>query len=98
MIFEILQQELKQAMKAKDVSTLNYIRSIKALTSEYQVANFLDRAISVPDDVMIKIILAHKKSLEKAIVLLQRGKGENLINEYAKEIEYHLRIKPARLL
>jgi hypothetical protein len=88
LIFEILQQELKQAIRAKDAVILNYIRSIKALTSEYQVANFLDRTIPASDDIMIKIISAHKKSLEKAIVLLQRGNGESLIDEYKKEIEY----------
>ena len=89
-IFEQLNKKLREAMFAKDADSKNYIRSIKTRLTEYEVANGLARDIVPSDNVMVELISAYKKSLEKAIKQLEKG-GEaslHLVTEYKSEIEF----------
>lgn len=89
-IYKELNNELKQAMKSKDENTKKYIRILKSRVSEYLVANNIDRNVDPSDEVVSKVILSYKKSLEKAIMQFYKG-GEKscaLINEYNDEIEF----------
>lgn len=87
-IYERLNDELKVAMKEKNEKIKSYIRAIKAKVSEFCVAKKTDRSKNPSDNIMIRVITAYKKSLEKGIVQLEKGgeQGEDLISEYKAEI------------
>jgi uncharacterized protein YqeY len=89
-LYEKLNGELKKAMLAKDRETSNIVRGIKAKLQEFEVASGADRSIMPPDAVVLKVIMAHKKSLEKAIVQLKKvgDRSANLIKEYKTEIAF----------
>ncbi|MFA5048229.1 MAG: GatB/YqeY domain-containing protein [Patescibacteria group bacterium] len=88
-IHQKLNDELKEAMKTSNESVKNYTRGLKAKVSEYCVANKIDRTKLADDNVLIIVITAHKKSLEKAIELFgDDEKAKNLIEEYKNEIQF----------
>jgi len=89
-IYEMLNKELKEAMKSKNELARSYIRSIKSKLTEYLVANNLDRSVVPEDYILVTVISLHKKSLEKGIQQLEKGgeKSVNLINEYKNEIQF----------
>lgn len=90
-----LNDELKEAMRNNDTNIKNYTRNIKSKLAEYCVANMIDRSILVEDNVLITVITTYKKSLEKAIELFGMNKtGDNLIEEYKKEIVFLDRFLP----
>jgi uncharacterized protein YqeY len=88
-IYERLNKELKLAILNKDKDK-DYIRLIKSKIDEYLVANRLDRSKVPNDEIIINVIAAYKKSLEKGIVQLQKGgeKSVSLISEYNNEIKF----------
>lgn len=95
-IYEELNTKLKEAMLAKDSVAKNYIRSIKSKLTEHEVAEGLDRDATPNDELMMTIISAHKKSLEKAIKQLEKG-GESslhLVTEYQGEIDFCSKFLP----
>lgn len=88
-IYEQLNNRLKDAMRAKDAETKNYIRSIKSKLTEYEVANRLNRDEMPNDKLMMEIISAHKKSLEKAVEQLEQSERSlSLVTEYNGEIRF----------
>lgn len=90
MIYDELTNMLKVAMISKKENVKNYIRAIKSKITEHCVASNLNRNEKPNDELVIKVISAHKKSLEKAIKQLERGgdKSINLIAEYKDEISF----------
>lgn len=95
LIYELLNSELKNAMRSKDDVVKNYIRLIKSRITEYEVSNKLDRNCMPDDDVVIKVISSYKRSLEKAIEQFgQAEKSEQIVNEYKKEIVFCNRFLP----
>lgn len=88
-LHQLLNEELKNALKSSDQGIKNYTRNVKSKLSEYCVANKIDRSGLVEDHVVITVISSYKKSLEKAIELLSSNKlGDNLIQEYRNEISF----------
>ncbi len=85
-----LNEELKSALINKDEKIKSYIRSIKSKVDEYLVANRLDREKMPSDDIVISVITAYKKSLEKGVLQLEKGgdKSIDLINEYNDEVKF----------
>jgi uncharacterized protein YqeY len=90
-IADELKERLKQAMRDGNVEAKDHIRSILSKVTEHCVANRLSRTKPVPNEEIIKVIAAHKKSLEKAIKLFEKG-GSDVNNEiaqaYLKEIAF----------
>jgi len=89
-LYKSLMIELRQAMLAKNYETTTMIRGIKAKVQEYQVANRLDRDLEPSNDIMVTVIQAHKKSLEKAISQLEKAgdRAADLVKEYKTEIAF----------
>jgi uncharacterized protein YqeY len=89
-IYEQLNKKLKEAMIAKDEAVKNYVRSLKARLTEYEVANGLSRDEMPNDKLVVTIISAHKKSLEKAVKQLEKGGDASLslVTEYKGEIRF----------
>lgn len=95
-IHQVLNNELKTAMKNNDTNIKNYTRAIKSKLSEYCVANKIDRNSLADDTVLMAVILSHKKSLEKAVEMLgDSEKAQPLINEYKGEIEFCNKFLPS---
>jgi len=89
-IYSKLNKKLKEAMLAKDREMSVIIRGIKTKVQEYEVAHKMDRDEMPNDRVMVTVIQAHKKSLEKGIFQLKKGgdKSHDLVEEYTKEINF----------
>lgn len=87
-VYKQLNDELKGAIRNKDDKVKSYIRAIKAKLSEFCVAEGIDRNKEPSDNIIIEVISAHKKSLKKGIVQLEKGgeQGESLVGEYKAEI------------
>lgn len=87
-MYSKLNEMLKEAIRNKDEDTKNYIRSIRSKITEYCVASNINRNETPNNELVVKVISSHKKSLEKAIKQLKRGgeKSIPLIDEYNKEI------------
>ena len=87
MLYEKINNDLKEAMRNRNSEIANSLRIIKSRISEYLVQEKLKRDV-VQDDVVITVITSHKKSLGKAIDQLLKGgeKANNLIEEYKREI------------
>jgi uncharacterized protein YqeY len=89
MIIKEIEEKLKTALKTNDTLTKNILRNIKTKITEYLVQNKLPRD-SVEDAIVIKVVSANKKALQKAIELLEQGgdKAKDLIDDYNKEIAF----------
>jgi len=88
MLYKAINDELRNAIRNKDNNIKNYTRGIKAKVSEYCVANMIERE-DPTDDVVLIVIMAHKKSLEKAIEMLGNvERAKDLIEEYNGEIKF----------
>jgi uncharacterized protein YqeY len=87
-IYSRLNKRLREAMLARDREMSTMIRAIKAKVEEYEVAHKMARNEMPNDRVMVTVIQAHKKSLEKGILQLKKGgeKSNDLVEEYTKEI------------
>jgi len=88
LLYEKINERLKQAMREKDTQVANSLRVIKTRASEYLVQERLPRD-TVSDEVMVIVLSSYKKSLQKAIEQLSGGgeKADNLIAEYSAEIK-----------
>lgn len=89
MLYDEINNRLKQAMREKDTMVMESLRSIKSRLSEYLIQHGLDRNV-VSDNTIINVLIANKKSLNKAINQLSLavdGKADSLINEYKAEIK-----------
>ncbi len=87
-LYKSLMVELKQAVLAKNYETSTMIRGINAKIQEYQVANRLDRKLEPSNDIVITVLQSHKKSLEKAIIQLEKAgeRSAGLVKDYHTEI------------
>jgi len=88
-VHQKMNEELKNAMKTNNENIKNYTRSLKSKLTEFCVANKIDRNTLVEDNILISVIISHKKSLEKAIELFGKDeKAKELIKEYESEIKF----------
>jgi len=85
-----LNEKLKLALKQKDEKTKGYVRCVKCKIEEYLVANRLNRDEMPSDELVINVIAVYKKSLEKAIAMLEKGgdKSADLVSEYKEEVAF----------
>lgn len=89
MLFQTLNNNLKEAIKTQNEPVKNYIRNVKSRITEYQVANRLDKDVEPEDELVLKVIKSYTKQLNRAVQLLSKGKpATSLIEEYKKEIDY----------
>lgn len=89
MLYDEINNRLKQAMRNRDTIVMESLRSIKSRLTEYLVQHKLDRNV-ISDNTIIDVLMAHKKSLTKAIdqlSLAANNKADSLINEYKAEIK-----------
>lgn len=89
MLYDEINNRLKQAMRNRDTIVMESLRSIKSRLTEYLVQHKLDRNV-ISDNTIIDVLMAHKKSLTKAIDQLSfaaNNKADSLINEYKAEIK-----------
>lgn len=89
MLYDEINNRLKQAMRNRDTIVMESLRSIKSRLTEYLVQHKLDRNV-ISDNTIIDVLMAHKKSLTKAIDQLSfaaNNKTDSLINEYKAEIK-----------
>jgi len=89
MLYEKLNTQLKEYMKTNNTVAKDIIRNIKSRITEHLVANRLPHD-EVSDEIVVQVITAYKKSLEKAVVQLQKGgeKSDHLVCEYSNEIKF----------
>jgi uncharacterized protein YqeY len=89
MLFEKLNNLLKEAIRSNSEFVKNYTRSIKSRITEYQIANRLDKDQVPENEIVLKVVKSYVKQLNKAIVLLSKGKSsDKLIQEYKAEIKF----------
>jgi uncharacterized protein YqeY len=88
-IYDTLNNTLREAMLSKNRVKADMIRAIKARLEEYEVSHGLDRSKTPNDEHMVKVLQAHRKSLEKGIAQLEKGgqKAFALIDSYKEEIK-----------
>jgi len=84
--FDVL---LVDAIKANDTKTKNFIRQMRAKVSEHCLANNLPRD-SADQDIWLKVMSVYKKSIAKALELMERrGAGDSeLAEEYKFEVDF----------
>jgi uncharacterized protein YqeY len=85
-----LNNELKLALRRKDEKTKSFIRCVKSKIEEHLVNNRLDRDKIPNDELVINVIAAYKKSLERAVAMLEKGGGgsSSLAIGYKEEAEF----------
>lgn len=87
MLFEKLNNLLREAISSDNKLIKNCIWPIKSFVEEYQVINNIN--IEPDDQIILEAFEIYKKKLYNAIILLSKGKSSNkLIQEYKKKIKF----------
>ena len=92
-----LDDELKQAMRDKDQSTMDVVRMLKSKVQERRTAKGF--AGDVDDALLLEVIGAYRKQMQKAVEEYEKL-GERGATQAAKlrfEIDYCQRFLPARM-
>jgi hypothetical protein len=94
---QTLDQALKQAIKDQDRRTADVVRMIKAKLTERRTAKGF--AGAVDDALVVDVIGAYQKQLQKALVEFERAgdRGAAQVDQLRFEIQYCERFLPRRL-
>jgi len=93
MLKEKLMQDLKDAMKEKDVIKKDTIQMVRAAILQIEK----DKAIEVNDEKIIEIIAKEVKGKKDAIVDFEKGGRQDLIDQTNREIEILSEYLPKQL-
>jgi len=85
---ETLRAQLTQAIKAKDLRTANLIRMINTKVMERRTAKGFSG--TVDDALILDVISAYKKSMEKAKTEFEAGGASDKIKEQVAELEFEV--------
>jgi len=94
-IKETLDGLFKEALRASDTRTKNFIRQLRSKVAEHLIAKGLPRD-SAEDDIWLDVTATYRRSIAKALELMERrGAGESeLAQDYRFEIEFCDRFLP----
>ncbi len=90
---EVLQQDLKTAMKEKDTLRKNVIIMVKAGILQIEK----DKKIELDDEGVIEVIAKGVKQRKDSIVEFEKGNREDLIENINKEIDILMSYLPQQL-
>lgn len=93
MLKEKLMQDLKDAMKEKDIIKKDTVQMVRAAILQIEK----DKGIEVDDNKIIEIIAKEVKGKKDAIVEFQKGGRDDLIEQTNKEIEVLEKYLPKQL-
>ena len=82
-LLEQISNDLKEAMKSKDKEKLNVIRSLKSAVGLKKI----ELKHELNDEEIIDVIAKQVKMRKESIVEFTKGKRDDLIEQYQKEID-----------
>lgn len=93
MLKEKLMEDLKEAMKNKDVIKKNTVQMVRAAILQIEK----DKGIQVEDDKILEIIAKEVKSKKDALKDFEKAEREDLITQTNQEIEVLQKYLPKQL-
>lgn len=90
---EVLMEDMKDAMRSKNVIKKNTVTMVRAAIQRKEV----DERIDVSDDAILEIIAKQLKEKKMAIDEFKKGDRQDLIDLTEKEIEFLLKYLPEQL-
>ena len=90
---EVLMEDLKDAMRSKNVIKKNTITMVRAAIQQKEV----DERIDVSDDAIVDIIAKQLKEKKMAIGEFKKGDRQDLVDLTEEEIEFLLKYLPEQL-
>lgn len=93
MLKEKLMEELKEAMREKDVIKKNVIQMVRAAILQIEK----DKGIEVDDSKILEIIAKEVKTRQDSITDFEKGERQDLVEQAKREIEILSKYLPKQL-
>ena len=93
MLKEKLMEELKEAMREKDVIKKNVIQMVRAAILQIEK----DKGIEVDDSKILEIIAKEVKTRQDSITDFEKGERQDLVEQAQREIEILSKYLPKQL-
>ena len=93
MLKEELMQDLKDAMRDKDIIKKDTVQMVRAAILQIEK----DKAIEVDDDKILEIIAKEVKTKKDAIIDFEKGGRQDLVEQTNREIEVLSKYLPKQL-
>lgn len=94
MLYQVISNDMKEAMKNHDKDTLGTIRMLKSAIDLDRINNKLEE---ITDDLVIGVVSKQIKTLEATIIEFEKGKREDLIENAKREINLLKKYLPEQL-
>ena len=94
MLYQLISNDMKEAMKNHDKDTLGTIRMLKSAIDLDRINNKLDE---ITDDLVIGVVSKQVKTLEATIEEFKKGNRQDLIDNANREINFLKKYLPEQL-
>ena len=95
-LYDNINNDMKEAMKAHDKDSLNTIRLLKSAIDMYLVNNKMERN-SCSDEIVIDIVSKQVKTHKESIEEFKKGNRQDLVDKLLKEIDLLSKYLPKQL-
>lgn len=97
MLYDLISNDMKEAMKSKDKETLSTLRLLKSAIDLCKINNKMDRLESPSDDIVIDVVSKQVKTHKESIEEFKKGNRTDLIEGLEKEIAVLTKYLPEQL-
>lgn len=94
MLYQVISNDMKEAMKNHDKETLGTIRMLKSAIDLDRINNKLEE---ITDDLVIGVVSKQIKTLEATIIEFEKGNRNDLIENAKREINLLKKYLPEQL-
>lgn len=94
MLYQVISNDMKEAMKNHDKETLGTIRMLKSTIDLDRINNKLEE---ITDDLVIGVVSKQIKTLEATIIEFEKGNRNDLIENAKREINLLKKYLPEQL-
>lgn len=94
MLYQVISNDMKEAMKSHDKETLGTIRMLKSAIDLDRINNKLEE---ITDDLVIGVVSKQIKTLEATIIEFEKGNRNDLIENAKREINLLKKYLPEQL-